>query len=130
MKLISITFQNAPRIPGIRPGDMSTINCDRPDGAMRGWRVAIRGGTIFFISPYGWVNGQSFMQWDRTKPQVIHEVPRSECYLQWSGDVGEIESVLKTKYDSEPFGEPFESIVVEKPTTLLSQLDPSQMGDA
>lgn len=130
MKLVSITFQNAPRIPGIRPGDMSTINCDRPDGAMRGWRVAIRGGTIFFISPRGWVNGQSFMQWDQKKPRIIHEVPRSECYLQWSGDESEVEPVLKNKYDSEVFGEPYVNPEIEKPTPLLSQLDPSQMGDA
>lgn len=132
MKLVSITFESAPKLPGIRPGDLCTINCDRPDGAMRGWRVMIRGAAIFFVSPAGFQTNVSPMAWDKTKPPIVHEVPRANCYLQWSGpsSPADIDTLVKSKYDSEPLGEPFEVVVPEAPKSILAQLDPSQMGDA
>ncbi len=131
MKLVSITFANSPRLPGIRPGDMATITCDRPDGAMRGWRVAIRGASVFFVSPPGWESGKSSLTWDKAKPPIVHEVPRANCYFQWSGPStsADFDSLVKGKYDSEPFGQPFEA-PEEAPKSILAQLDPSQMGDA
>ncbi len=131
MKLVSITFESAPRIPGIRPGDMSTIKCAQPEGAMRGWRVAIRGASVFFISPAGWEQGKTFMQWDPKKAPTIHEVPRASCFFQWDGFPDEIDALMKSgKHDSEPFGAAFEKPVVEEaPKSILAQLDPSQMGD-
>ena len=133
IKLVSITFTNTPRLPGLRAGDMSTIQCERPDGSMRGWRVAIRGASVFFISPAGFVPGVSPMAWDKNKTPIVHEIPRSSCYFQWAGPQGsaDFDAIVKNKYDSEPFGEPFEAPPEpEAPKGFLSQLDPSQMGDA
>lgn len=132
MKLVSITFASSPRLPGIRPGDMATITCDRPDGAMRGWRVSIRGASVFFISPAGFDREKSPLAWDKSKLPIVHEIPRANCYLQWSGPStsADFDSLAKNKYDSEPFGQPFELPVEEAPKSILAQLDPSQMGDA
>jgi hypothetical protein len=130
MKLVSITFETAPRIPGIRPGDMVTIKCDQPEGAMRGWSVSIRGASVFFISPPGWKQGETHSQWDKRKNPVMHEVPRSGCYFQWDGVRDEIDAFMKSgKYDSAPFGTPFDQPAEEPPKSILGQLDPSQMGD-
>lgn len=129
MKLAGLSFNAIPRMPGMRPGDLATINCDSPGDALKGWRVALRGQQVFFISPPGWDRDR-----DRTKVRVpnsvvtVFEVPRAEVTFQWLGEAAEVEAILKAgKYDSEPFGPP-PALASDKP--LLAQIPTSQLGDA
>jgi hypothetical protein len=132
LKLVSITFENAPRLPGIRPGDLSTLECEKPNTPMIGWRAIIRAGAIFLVSPRGWKSGRHPKEWNSDEPSVIHEIPRANCYLHWAGDSSDIESMLKTKFETPPFGPPIPPPDVEIPSRggLLAGLDPKDMGDA
>ena len=123
MKLASLAFNAIPRMPGMRPGDIATIDCAKP-GAFTGWRVAIRGQQVFFISPTGWDKDANKRAGSRV---TIFETSRAEVTFQWVGSVDEVEAILKGgKFDSEPFGPPPE-LVKDKP--LLEQIPASQLGD-
>lgn len=129
MKLASISFNAIPRMPGMRPGDLATIETAKPGDALLGWRISIRGQQVFLISPPGWDRDR-----DRSKkrnpngPTTVFEIPRAEVTFQWTGSADEVEAILKGgKYDSEPFGPPPE-LASDKP--LLEQIPSSQMGDA
>ncbi len=116
MKLKSITFNSTPKLPGLRPGDLTTLDCEQPVGVLRGWRALIRGASVFFVSPPGWTpNGNQGVVGDAC---VIHEVPRMNCYFQWSGhEDGDVEKVAK--FTTPPFGP---APVVEAKASLLAQV--------
>lgn len=127
LTLLSITFKNAPRAPGIRPGDMSSIDCDNPTGPLQGWKARVQGPSLFLISPPGWKTGKKPGEWDPKGPSQIIEVARGECYFTWSGTEADLENITKTKFETPPFGPP---LVVKPPKGgLLAQLDASQIGD-
>lgn len=131
VKLVSITFENAPRIPGVRAGDMTVVLCDTPATPLFGWRALLRGTSLFFVSPRGWLPGRHSHEWDETAPSVIHEVPRVHVFLQWSGDLADVDTILaKGKFETPPFGPPPAARpIIEPGKGILAQLDPAQMGD-
>jgi hypothetical protein len=120
LRLKSLTFDKAPRIPGVRPGDMTSVDCDNPTTPLAGWQICIRPTVVYFVSPPGWapVNASQPGIRDAKGPVEIHEVPRSNVYLSWTGDTADVEIALKGgKYDSAPLGtKPAE------PTSILGQL--------
>lgn len=127
MKLATISFMAIPRMPGVRPGDLCTIDTDKPGDALRGWRLSIRGQQVFFISPPGWLRDQSVKIRDVKGPVTIFEVPRAEVTFQWTGTADEVEAILKSgRYDTEAFGGPL-PIVPDRP--LLEQVPAHQRGD-
>lgn len=128
MKIKSITFDRSPRIPGLRAGDLVTVECDNP-GALVDWRIVLRGPTLFLISPPGWCT-KPRSQWDAKGPIVIAQMPLEHCSIQWFAEgEADIEAVLKGgRYDApQPLG--WRPPVVEE-KSLLGQLPPGQMGDA
>lgn len=128
MKLATISFNAIPRMPGMRPGDLVTIDVDKPGDALDGWKVSIRGQQVFFISPQGWKRDRSATR-DPKGPITVFEVPRSEITFCWTGGVEEIEAILKSgKYDSDPFG--FQPTPISPDKPLLAQVPSSQLGDA
>ena len=127
MKLVSICFAQAPRIPGLRPSAFSSIECDNPHEQLKHWRVSLRGPAVFLISPPGWMTGRRSHEWDPKGARVIHEIPRANCYLQWSGDEGAVDMIVKGKYESEPFGGP---IQVRAEPAPEPEIDPKDLGDA
>lgn len=128
MKLMAITFDRAPRIPGVRPGDLSTVDCSNPTAALKGWRFLLRGPSVFFVSPPGWMTGRPPHDWNPKGDCSVHQVPMADCFLHWSGDPAEIDTVLtKGKFDSPAFGS--ELPVQEPPVSLLSKLDKKDIGD-
>lgn len=129
LKLKSITFANTPKFPGLRQNDVVTIQCLK-DGPLRGFRASVRGPAVFLISPPGWDRDQSPSRWDPKGPVTIYEVPRAECAFQWEGMPADIDTILKGKYESPPFGLPeFEPV---SPMIENGALTPpqSQLGDA
>lgn len=109
MKLLEITFKTAPRIPGVRQADLSQVRLKDPGSQLLGWKVLIRGASLFFVSPADWkAPGR-----ENKGLSTIHEVPRLNCFLYWEGDVDDIANV--TKYDSPPFGP--EPVVKSSPET-------------
>lgn len=130
MKLVAITFEGVSRIPGMRVGAMSEFKLDEPHEMSKHWTVSIRGASVLFISPPGWVKGRPWHEWDPNGARVVHEVPRTQCMLHWSG-VPDVEAFAKSaaKYDSEPLGGPVPPIE-QKPKSLLEQLDSKDIGDA
>lgn len=104
LKLYSITFEKSPRIPGLRPGDMITIECENPIGAMKGWRALLRGPSLFLVSPPGWKPNTISTGSQFGEPSLIHEVPRSSCYFHWVGDDADVDKV--GKFSTPPFGKP------------------------
>lgn len=130
MKLNTITFKAIPKMPGMRPGDLITIDTAKPGDGLKDWRVSIRGQQVFFISPSGWVSDRSVKQRDAKGPITVFEIPRAEVIFGWSGPSDELEAILKGgKYDSEPFGFVPTPVVSDRP--ILDQVvPPGQMGDA
>lgn len=129
MKLNTISFKAIPKMPGVRPGDLCTIETAKPVDALKDWRVSIRGQQVFFISPPGWVVDRSIRVRDMKGPVTIFEIPRAECVFGWSCTPDEVEAALKSgKYDSEPFGFAPTPVSADKP--ILEQIPAGQMGDA
>lgn len=132
LKLTSVTFENAPRIPGVRPGDMTTITCENPSTPLVGWRAILRGAALFLVSPKGWKTGKPASEWDPEGPSMIHEIPRIHCFFHWEGEQADIDAAItKGKFESPPFGPPASTLLsASLPSKgILAQLDPSQMGD-
>lgn len=128
MKLVSVSFKVIPRLPGMRPGDLINIQCDKPGEALRDWKISIRGQQVFFISPRGWIRDQN-MKRDPQGPVAVFEMPRGEMYFQWEANADELEMLYKGgKFETPPLGWMPEPIVADKP--LLAQIPSSQMGDA
>jgi hypothetical protein len=130
-KLKAITFDRAPKIPGIRAGDLSSFECDNPPATLRDWKIVLRGASLYFISPPGWKVGDLRPQARDAKGSIIvHEVPRDDAFLQWAAaDDADVEAVLKGgKYESEPLG--YKPVPVEADKPLLAQIPPGQLGDA
>lgn len=132
MKLKSITFKSVPRIPGLRAGDLSTLDLDNPNQALYGWRVSLRGPTVTLISPRGWT-AHTATQPKMRDPNgacVVHTMPANEAYLQWEAQPEEIENILKggLKYESEPLGP--KAPAIDPTKALLEQIPAGQVGDA
>ncbi len=133
IRLTGFSFGVTPRIPGVRSGDIASINdVSNPPAALKDWRLAVRGGAVFFISPPGWTpaNQTRPKDQDPAGPVIVHEIPRSEIYLQWDSDENDVEIIAKTvnKFESKPFGWKPAPIVDDKP--ILEQIPPGQTGDA
>lgn len=134
MKLVSISFCNTPRMPGLRPTDLGTIQIDKPGDALKDWHLVIRGSQAFFISPPGWTADHSSRRVPKDKSGlcVVHgPIALSEMYLEWRATPEELDTFYKNvgKYESEPFGYvPPLPVDADKP--ILDQVPPGQMGDA
>lgn len=127
--LVTVTFTEAPRLPGVRAGDMSSIDCEKPHESLKHWRLAIRGASVFLISPPGWKQGKKWHEWDVNGRSVVHEFPRALCVFQWSGMPEIVETIVKGKYDSPMFGGPVP--VVDKTVAPTEpEIDPKDLGDA
>lgn len=131
MKLVSISFKAIPRMPGVRPGDLVNLVCDKPTDGLRDWRVAIRGQQIFFISPQGWHTDRSLRRPPSSDggPITVFEISRAEVFFQWEGAADELEALFKGgKFESPPFGYEPKQVVADKP--IIEQIPAAQMGDA
>lgn len=130
MKLNKITFGRIPALPGIRAGDLSTLELDNPAAPLRGWRIALRGQSVFLISPPGWSprNQTTPATRDPKGPIVVHQIPAADVFFHWEGDPAEIDSMLKgnfSKHESPPFGPPPQA--APEPA---APIPPGQTGDA
>ncbi len=133
VKLHGISFGTTPRIPGVRPGDLAAIDCDNPSGALRDWKIIVRSQSIFIVSPPGWLpsNASQPSQRNPKGAVVVHEVPRSEVYLEWRSDeLLDMETFLKStaKHETPPLGWKPAPIETDKP--ILAQIPQGQVGDA
>lgn len=131
MKLISITFGTTPRLPGLRPVETGHIECDNPSAALAGWRFAIRGTQVHFISPPGWHRDQAQKRDAKGGITAYGPFPIGDVYLQWQfTNEAELATLLKGKleFDSPPFG--WKPAPVESDKPLLAQVPAGQMGDA
>ena len=132
IKLAGLTFDRSPRIPGVRAGDLISIDFDTINsGPLVGWQISIRPGALFFISPPGWENRNATSPHTRDPkaPVNVYEVPRTDVFLHWTCDITEVPEVLKSgKYDGAPLGPP--PIIIEPSKSILATLPPSQRGDA
>lgn len=135
MKLESIAFLNAPKLPALRTGHAHHLECDNPPEALRGWKVEVRGAAVLLISPPGWSHADKCASvytddyeqkyGKSTKPRTICEVPRAQVYLHWLGDV---DPKALGNYASQPMGIR-ERPADESPKSLLAQIDPKDLGD-
>ncbi len=128
LKLTKVTFDRTPRIPGLRAGDFSELDCDNPAAKLKDWRIVIKGASLFLISPPGWSNSETRIK-DPAGPVTVHEVPRANASLHWSGSLKDIEEMVKSnaKWETPPLG--------WKPapppgTVVLETVPPGEMGDA
>lgn len=134
MKLKTITFDKAPKIAGVRPGELGEINCENPTVPLRGWRAVIKGAQFALVSPPGWKSSGTPREWDKQGPVTVWEMPRSQCFLQWLADSetttpDTIMATLAKGFISEPFGKPFDASELEGPPAP-KPLNPAEMGDA
>jgi hypothetical protein len=130
MKLKQVTFDRVPKLPGIRPGDLTTLDCANP-GVLKDWRIILRGQSMYLVSPVGWTHNENRgTRRDPKGPVTMYEIPRADVFLQWDvADEAEIEAVLKGgKYESEPLG--FKPALVEADKPILAQIPANQVGDA
>lgn len=155
IKLVSVNFTTTPRMPGLCPTDLGSFTTEKPGDALKNWRIVIRGGQVFFVSPPGWTPDQSSRSRGRLKSEgtiTVHgPVALSEVYLEWRVvpepspidpknptkeqepfDVRaarELDLLYKGigKYESEPFGFEPAPVMADKP--ILEQIPAGQMGD-
>jgi len=133
LKLSGITFDRVARIPGIRAGDLTTLRLDDyNNGPLLGWRVIVRKGAIVFVSPPGWTSATATEPTRRNLlgPCEIHEVPRADVFLHWTGDEEAIAQVANggVVYESKPLG--WKPAPVESDKPILAQIPVAQIGDA
>jgi len=98
MRLVSITWRDAPGLVGLRPGLLQTVEIG-PDGfataphQLKPWRFELRDESILLISPRGWEPSEAG-RFHRDEPidgeRTVFEVPRSSAVLRW-GVVGDAE---------------------------------------
>lgn len=130
MKITGITWSTTPRLPGLRASEVNKIDVAQP-GALKDWRVLIRGSQVYFVSPVGWHRDQSKKRDPNGSTTVFGPIPMSELYIEWQIDNDkELVALLagKLTYDSEPFG--FTPAVLDPTKPILDQIPPGQMGDA
>lgn len=108
LALKTITFKTAPRIPGVRAGDLIEINCENPPESMRDWHAVVRGGVVLLVSPPGWLMGKYSREATGVGARRIHEIPRNNCFLFFEGDSEDIKAVLDLSktFTSAVFGVP------------------------
>lgn len=131
MKLKSVTFDRVPKLPGVRAGDLSSLDCDNPPVPLRDWKIMLRGQVVYLVSPPGWTPGETRNpERDSKGPRVVYEMPRANVYLHWlTVDDLDVEALMKGgKWESEPLG--WKPAVVEADKPILAQVPPGQMGDA
>jgi hypothetical protein len=129
-KLKSITFIHTPKAPGLRAGDLSTVDLENPHGALLGWRALIRGPMLFLVSPPGWTQTNQMRNADPSGPRRTVQSPISNCFFMWDGDEADVSKAVAV-YTSDPFGPPPEAVLVDKSGgSLLDQLPVDQKGDA
>lgn len=121
LTLKSITFKSAPRIPGIRPGDCTEMNCENPPESLKDWHVVIKGATVMLISPPGWRSGSYTRESGGKGPRRFHEIPRNNCFLYFEGELEEIKAIQDPSkvFTSDPFGVPTQA----KASTSASEND-------
>lgn len=116
LKLDKVTFLSTPAIPGIRAGDLSTVTCDNPAGALVGWRIVLQGKAMFLVSPPGWTVQTATSPHARKKdgPVLIHEIPRDNVFLHWTADDDGMKCVMSGKsHETPPLGPKPEPVVLE-----------------
>ncbi len=69
--------------PGLRPMNMSTFEVGK--GHLADWDVHVRGPSIFFESPPGWLPGNQINGTARR----VYEIARSDVRLAWELEPGE-----------------------------------------
>lgn len=102
--LKSIAFTKAPKVQGLRFGELSELSCEDPPAALKGWQAIVRGSSLVLVSPPGWApNNHAGTPKGVRK---IHEVPRNNCFLAFEGDLDDVKAVmdLSKTFTSPPFG--------------------------
>lgn len=130
MKLVSITFGTTPRLPGLRPSDTGHIPCDNP-GAMKGWKLAIRGNHVYFISPKGWQRSSEAKKDAAGPVTVFGPFAVGDVYFEWQcPDEVQLKKLLdgKLTWESPEFG--WTPTPVVPGQSILAQVPAGQMGDA
>lgn len=132
LKLCNMTFVHAPpRMPGIRAGDLTFIDCENVSGALMGWTLSIRGQTLYMISPPGWTHATANdpPRRDPNGPRFVQQIPLNNVFFGWQGDADGLDTLMKGgKWDApNPLG--WRPVVIETNKPLLSQVPPGQMGD-
>lgn len=98
-KLISITFLPLPMFHG---RSLTLVRCQAPEPSLLGWRLSLRGPTVWLISPPGWVYGKPREALAQKGSRTAYSVPTASCILRW--EIGAMEDVDKlSKYDSDAF---------------------------
>jgi hypothetical protein len=132
-KLKCITFDRCPkhpRHPRRRP--VRPLDLDNPPSSLKDWKLVLRGGSMYLISPPGWTTQESRANMRNPNgPSVVHEIPRTDAFLHWiTNDAADLDALFKNggKYESQPLG--WKPAPVEDDKPILSQIPPSDIGDA
>lgn len=81
-RLISVSFREAPGIPGVNARHLQTVFVG--NGFFRDWRISVNGPKILLASPI--TDGV----------RKVHELPRELAILSWEFDDGEVVAQPKT----------------------------------
>ena len=128
MRLVTISLNALPRLPGMRPGDLITIDCDKPNDAMRDWKFVIRGQSAYLVSPPGWVRDRGTARDPKGAVTAYGPLPMNNISLQWQATADELETLYKNaKWESPPFG--WTPAPIDNTRPLLDQIPAHQMGD-
>lgn len=90
MNLIGIT-RHGPQPHGFP--SPSHFDLTRLDHGLAGWRVLVRGTSVFFVTPRGWRNGVDKSQWKEKDPPRSFQMPRASLTLHWEGEVEGLDKV-------------------------------------
>lgn len=107
LKLLGFKLSCAPLY---KVGNINTVTIESTSvnpGVLHGWRLLLRGPTVYLVSPPGFTSGGKPHEFDAKGPRMVQSIPRSEVLLTWSlegeGDpVAVIDKLVN--WDSEPFG--------------------------
>ncbi len=133
MKLKAIQFDRPPTFQGLPLRGDRSLECDSPHDLLRGFRLVVRGPSLFLVSPPGWrsgaggaklVDGMFQIGDDPRAPRVAFETPRANAHLMWTFEPGEEPAAMisdfakKASYESEPFDKP----KISDQNSLLAQI--------
>jgi hypothetical protein len=130
VRLAGFTLDRAPgRLPGIRAGDLTSVDLENPPQVLFGWNFIVSGNALFMVSPPGWHPSNATLPNNRDAkgPTMVYEIPRDTVFFHWKGSTKELETVLK--------GERFETGAIgpkkeDMPAPLLAKIPANQIGDA
>jgi hypothetical protein len=105
MKLLSFTCPSLPML-----GSLSNVVCAAPPNNLKGWRVVIRGPSVFLVSPPGWIPGEPMVRYDPKGDTHAFEVPRALCTFRWSS----VDFDAVAKHEAPPMGMPAEVLSDEE----------------